>query len=169
MKTCTKCQNQKSIDLFHKDKSRKDGYRNWCKACVSLFMKNKHLDNPDAALKRVNEWIKNPENRLRHNQVCAKWAKKNSAKVNARTARRYASRKKATPSWIKESPEYMWMIEEAYELARLRTKLFDVQWEVDHIVPLRGNKVSGLHVPWNLRVVTHKENRVKSNSYEVQF
>jgi len=63
----------------------------------------------------------------------------------------------------------MWMIEEAYELAKLRTKLFGVRWEVDHIVPLRGNKVSGLHVPWNLRVVTYKENRVKSNSYEVQF
>ena len=169
MKLCTKCNQEKDAGLFHKDKTRKDGLRNWCKDCVSLFMKNRHAQNPQIAIERYNKWLENPKNRTQHNLRCQKWVKNNKGKVNARTARRYASKTQATPAWVKNNPELMWMIDEAYNLAQLRTKLFSFTWEVDHIIPLRGQSVSGLHVPWNLQVVPQKENRVKSNSYEVQF
>jgi hypothetical protein len=36
--------------------------------------------------------------------------------------------------------------------------------EVDHIYPLCGDTCSGLHVPWNLRVITKHENRVKNKA-----
>ena len=39
----------------------------------------------------------------------------------------------------------------------------NTMWEVDHIQPILGKDVSGLHVPWNLRVITRDENRKKSN------
>lgn len=122
-----------------------------------------HVKNQTHIVAKAVKWV--AENRAKHNAKCNQWAKQNAAKVNARTARRYASKTQATPKWM--SPDDCWMIEQAYKLAALRTKMFGVPWEVDHIVPLRGKTVSGLHTPWNLQVVTQVENRRKSNSFEV--
>ena len=163
MKTCTKCLIDKDCDLFHKDASRKDGYRNLCKACVAVYMQQHHVKNQTHITAKAIKWV--AENREKHNAKCNQWAKQNAAKVNARTARRYACKTQATPKWL-NADDY-WMIEQAYELATLRTKLFGFPWEVDHIVPLRGKKVMGLHTPWNLQVVTQTENRRKSNSFKV--
>ena len=149
--------------MFHKDATRKDGYRNICKVCVAAYMQAHHVKNQAHIVAKAVKWV--AENRAKHNAKCSQWAKQNAAKVNARTARRYASKTQATPKWM--SPDDYWMIEQAYELAALRTKMFGVSWEVDHIVPLRGKTVSGLHTPWNLQVVTQAENRRKSNSFEV--
>lgn len=49
------------------------------------------------------------------------------------------------------------------EEAKNRTIELDIVHEVDHIIPIRSNEVCGLHVPWNLRVITRTENRIKNN------
>ena len=69
-------------------------------------------------------------------------------------------RRKATPSWANK-----FFISEIYDLARGRTKVMGVKWQVDHIVPLKNDLVCGLHVEQNLRVVLATENRSKKNRY----
>jgi hypothetical protein len=99
--------------------------------------------------------------RLRINQ----WSKNNPHRKSSNEARRRAAMMRRTPQWLTE--EDRWLIEQAYELALLRTQVFGFAWHVDHIVPLQGKKVSGLHVPNNLQVIPGAENARKHCKYEV--
>ena len=67
----------------------------------------------------------------------------------------------ATPPWLtrKQKSE----IRQLYQIAITMSKTTGEQYVVDHIVPLQSHEVCGLHVPWNLRVITQEENLKKSN------
>lgn len=84
---------------------------------------------------------------------------------NARVRTRQAAKLSRSPVWM--SIEDRAVINAFYAVARLYRSEGISDWHVDHIVPLQGALVSGLHVPWNLRVVKAKANRVKHNLFEV--
>jgi 5-methylcytosine-specific restriction endonuclease McrA len=67
----------------------------------------------------------------------------------------------ATPRWL--SPEQKMEIRLKYRLAIELTRKTGVRYAVDHIVPLQGETVCGMHVPWNLEVITQEENLKKFN------
>ena len=77
--------------------------------------------------------------------------------VNARR-RRY---REATPKWL--TPEQKLEIRLKYRLAIELSRRLGVLHAVDHIIPLQGENVCGLHVPWNMEVITQEENLKKSN------
>lgn len=77
------------------------------------------------------------------------------------TAKRRASRIQRTPKWLTEDD--LWIIKEIYKLAADRTKLHGFSWHVDHILPLQGKEVSGLHIPANLQVIPWMDNIKKHN------
>ena len=89
------------------------------------------------------------------------WKERNTTWVRADTKARRRKHREATPKWLtkKEKAE----IRQLYQIAIIMSKTTGEQYVVDHIVPLRGNDVCGLHVPWNLRVITQEENLKKSN------
>jgi len=93
------------------------------------------------------------------------WAKNNWWRFNPHTAKRRADKLKRTPQWL--TNEDRKTIKNIYKLASDKTKQTGISWHVDHIIPLRGINVSGLHVPSNLCVITAKENRSKHNKWEV--
>lgn len=94
------------------------------------------------------------------------WRDKNKGRVNYHTSKRKADMLLRTPKWV--GTEEKWLIEQAYELAAMRTKMFGFSWHVDHIIPMRGKYVSGLHVPTNLQVIPGIENIRKKNKFEVK-
>ena len=77
--------------------------------------------------------------------------------------RRQAKLLQRTPKWL--SVDDIWMMQQAYELAAVRAKLFGFSWHVDHVIPLQGKFVSGLHTPYNLQVIPGVENVRKSNTF----
>jgi arsenate reductase-like glutaredoxin family protein len=89
----------------------------------------------------------------------------NLHKFAAVNAKREAAKLQRTPAWL--TIDDLWMISQAYELAKLREQIVGGKWHVDHVVPLQGKTVSGLHVPINLQVIPAKQNRSKSNAWEV--
>lgn len=79
-------------------------------------------------------------------------------------AARKAKLKNAMPKWLTKSD--LLHIKCKYQLAAMLSKNTGEEWHVDHIIPINGKIVSGLHVPNNLRVITAKENHFKQNKYE---
>jgi 5-methylcytosine-specific restriction endonuclease McrA len=69
--------------------------------------------------------------------------------------------REATPPWI--TKEQKLQMRQMYLEAQRLTKLTGERYVVDHIVPLINDAVCGLHVPWNLRIMTQEENLKKSN------
>lgn len=72
----------------------------------------------------------------------------------------------ASPPWL--TREQKSEMRKLYQMAITMTKTTGEKYVVDHIVPLRCSAVCGLHVPWNLRVMTHAENLKKSNKFPVE-
>jgi 5-methylcytosine-specific restriction endonuclease McrA len=79
--------------------------------------------------------------------------------TNARR-RRY---REATPSWL--SAEQKLEIRFHYRMAIAMSRATGIPHAVDHIIPIQGEEVCGMHVPWNMQVITQEENLKKSNKH----
>ena len=120
---------------------------------------------------RKNEWyqenretvINNAATRPTHvlREYRNAWKVNNKTQVLADNKVRRRKHREATPPWLtrKQKSE----IRQLYQIAITMTQTTGEQYVVDHIVPLRSHEVCGLHVPWNLRVITQEENLKKSN------
>jgi hypothetical protein len=113
-------------------------------------------------LAAVRYRLESPEKRK---QTTRNWRQNNKHLVAAAQQRRHAAELQRTPPWLTDDD--CWMMQQAYEIAAKRTKQFGFAWHVDHIIPLQGKRVSGLHVPLNLQVIPGVENMRKLNKFEV--
>ena len=175
---CSKCHNPKAVEEMCKG-------RTYCKACKNKQMKewrerNKdHVqqykrqyakENPNA---RKEEYARNPD---KHRQRAREWYADNAEVCrektkqhklanrhlyNAQQAKRRAIKLNATPKWLTEDD--LDVIKWLYEMAEYRSKTTNVKHHVDHIIPLQGEEVCGLHAWWNLQVIPAVDNMSKSN------
>lgn len=93
------------------------------------------------------------------------WYRANPGKANAKRRRYEASKLQRTPAWL--TKEQLIEIEDFYILAQELAWLNQdgKAFHVDHIIPLQGEQVSGLHVPWNLQLLSAEENSSKGNKF----
>ncbi len=154
-KQCSVCGQTKPIEQFRKRRAG-GAYTSRCKPC-------------DAA--RQTQW------RAKHRSYNAEYYAQNRdsearrfaqyyfgqrsvllPKLRERASLRRATVLQATPPWVDHSALASFYIE-----ADRMTRETGVPHEVDHIIPLQGREVRGLHVPWNMQVIPRSENRSKSN------
>lgn len=80
--------------------------------------------------------------------------------------RRQASKMQRTPRWLTEDD--LRVMRGQYEMASLMSRLVGVPYSVDHVLPLQGREISGLHVPSNLRVIRASLNSAKGNRTDIR-
>lgn len=85
--------------------------------------------------------------------------KTNKERYVAARAKRRAAQEAATPAWLTAIDKAM--IQEMYDVSEARYIQTGIKHHVDHIVPINGKGVAGMHVPWNLQVITAHENLSK--------
>ena len=137
-----------------------------CTTCNREYLAEWRAKNPEKALAISRRWHKNNAEKHRErtrqwardnaeqmSEYRKKWAEENRGKLNARDAKRRAAKLQRTPAWNDEL------------VMRMIYEDCPVGHEVDHIIPLQGKNVSGLHVHYNLQYLTAEENRSKGNRY----
>lgn len=131
-----------------------------CKSCNWLHFQKPRVDaNKEAFRKKQAEWVEKNRDKVRAQKN--RWKEANLDKYRATRAAGKKHIKQATPKWLTDLQKEA--IAHKYEMARLRTIAHGEQYVVDHIIPLRGKNVCGLHVPNNLEVVKASYNLKKSN------
>ena len=190
MKTCRKC----SIELVVGDTwtaGREKTGQFLCRDCCNARNVAWRKANPEktrannAAWKKANPerlkaiktaWRKaNPEKSRASNAAWRKanpgvekasnaaWKKANSEKVNALTAKRRAAKLQRTPSWLTKAD---WAEIDGFFMFASK---MPGNWQVDHIIPLQGEFVSGLNVPSNLQILSASENSSKGNRIDLEM
>lgn len=187
-KTCTKCKQVKELALFSKQSVARDGLQPHCKVCKLDYQRacitrnavsRKYWEaNKEVCSERVSvsvakkkdyyrakqyEWVAN--NKERHLEVRRAWYAKNSSGA-IEASRRYFGYMRGA----KVSPAFQAEIDGMYLFCNIFNRYaatFAARLEVDHVIPLNGDRVSGLHTPLNLQILTCSENRSKGSKYNI--
>jgi uncharacterized Zn finger protein (UPF0148 family) len=104
---------------------------------------------------------KRKENPDKYREKERHYRQENRARVKAKKLRQRHELRNATPRWL--SDEQWDEMNAIYKQRDRITEDTGVEHHVDHIIPLRGENVCGLHVPWNLQVLPANDNLKKSN------
>ena len=144
-KLCNKCIKPKEIGEFNTDKTTKNGYRYVCKDCDKLENTQYRKNNPE----KIREIQK---------KAYEKKKKQNPGYVKEKSANRRANKRQRIPKWL--TKEEKLAIKDFYNGC-------PEGYHIDHIIPLNGILVSGLHVLANLQYLTIKDNLIKSNRFNI--
>lgn len=175
-KTCTSCGVSKPLTEYHREKRASDGKRSVCKQCRKIERSDWYLSNREYHLEYYKKYRVGNKDKLRkqakehyqkNKDKYFKYRKEyyagNKPKFRQWGAKYRASKTNSTPPWLTE--EQKKQMEYFYWLAKDLQVTTGEAYHVDHIVPLQGKDVCGLHVPWNLQILPADVNLKKNNNF----
>lgn len=146
--------------------------KEWARASVERAEYFKEYNKLEKTKDRKNEWYLNNKEKVvaaanaqpRHikNEYNRTWKANNRDAVRASTRNRRRKHRDATPKWLTRAEKST--MRQIYQIAITSSKLTQQPYVVDHVVPLRGKDVCGLHVPWNLQVMSQEDNLKKGGT-----
>jgi hypothetical protein len=176
-KTCSACGVIKPEDQYDLRSDRPTKRRAYCKDCRRAKVREYDARNRERKAtcnreyKKANRQKISDKNKIRYRKkkgtllaYVKKWRMNNPHKVAEHRLKRQEALQNSQPDWL--SQEHLLQIKYIYQQAKDCSVTTGETYEVDHIVPLRGKGVCGLHVPWNLQILPRDLNRSKSNHYE---
>lgn len=162
---CGHCGRDKARRRRLKDPEKvRDNYRKWVSQNPERARANWSRwreENPEKVLKSAHEWrLRNPE---KVRQTLALHYQENKFYYKELATLRKKRIRRATPIWAD-----LIKIRSVYKKSEEATEVTGIPYEVDHIIPLRGKYVCGLHVENNLQILPASVNRLKSNHFELE-
>ena len=161
MKKCTHCNIIKPLSYFYNKQSSKDGKASHCIECdknkTAIYRNN--FERREKARKATANWVS--KNKERKAQTDKLYKQYNRHKCNYWESVRYTAKIQRTVKWANQDK-----IQDFYKEAKRLTEQTGIKHHVDHIIPLQGKLVSGLHVENNLQVIPAFENLSKSNKFD---
>jgi hypothetical protein len=127
----------------------------------SVRSKNWRTKHPDRVKANNEKWQE--ANWVKYLGISSSWKRRNRGHVNAKTKERRLSQIQRTPKWLTDQD--FAGIKKFYDLAHELSQAYGFPWHVDHIIPLQGETVSGLHVVDNLQIMPGSENSRKGNRF----
>lgn len=174
-KACSRCKEVKALADFYKSAKERDGHMHRCKACdLEAGRERKEQKREYAKAYVKTEAYKQRRAEKRRKNTLARTQRKLDLfasltdmqirrwRVNA--AARYMHRLQATPKWLTATQKQRTL--EIYAATQHLQELTATVYHVDHIVPLRGETVCGLHVWWNLQPLIERDNIFKQNMFD---
>ena len=147
MKTCLKCKTTKSVfDFVLFD----EGLSKHCRKCLNPVIQTDEEIEKEILTRLLKQQRK-------------EWNQNNKHLTRRFAKQRYNALKQRTPKWLTKDEKKQ--IDALYEQAVAYSALMGIPHHVDHIVPLQGENVSGLHVPWNLQILKAEDNFRKKNRF----
>lgn len=160
-KICTSCKETKPFSEFNKKLHGLFNLDSRCRVCKNTYSKKCYKENQEAEIQRSRKYREQNVDILKQRSKIRRQNEK--AERLALVVKRRVSKIHRTPAWL--TKEQLKEITEMYKMAKELEKVFPWKQCVDHIVPLQGATVSGLHVPWNLQILSAKANLEKGNKF----
>ena len=136
-------------------------YREANKEAETARLKKYALENKEKVNLAKRKWHK--VNKEAQYALTSEWRKNNRARYNYLHAQRRAMKISATPKWLTDEDHVL--MSDYYQMAKDLETVFPWKQHVDHIIPLKGKLVCGLHVPNNLQILSAWQNQIKNNIF----